>query len=292
MKSLKVKIVLAGLRGLAHLPLWVLHIFSNVLYFCLYYVVKYRRTVVRRNLHNALGEDGGYDLLQVEREFYYHLCDCIFEFIKLLHISDEELNLRVRVNNGKLVEQLAKDGRSVIMLLGHYGNWEWMPKATWHFRQPGRYILVYRPAKNRVFDEVMRTVRARFNFEQVPQKQIVRRILRHHTSGEQFLAALVADQRPNSMNLHNWTTFLNQETPYTVGGEEIGKHIDAHYVYAEVQKPRRGYYDLTFKEIKPVDGEKYPYTMGYLRMMEETIKRDPTYWLWSHDRWKFKQNKN
>lgn len=289
MKSIKACVILFFLKGIALLPLWILYIFSNAIYFVLYYILKYRRDVVRTNLQNAIGDNSRYDLKQIEKEFYYQLSDNIVEAIKLLHISDKELNHRITVIGGELMEQMAKDGKSVIVMLGHYGNWEWVSKAVWHFKKPQKHLLIYRHAKNKAFNEVLKVIRSRFDFEQILQKKALRTILKHHTCGEQFMCAFIADQRPNSSNMHHWTTFLGQDTPYVVGGEEVGRHIGAHFIYVDVDKPRRGHYYIRLKEIKPVEGERYPYTIAYLRMMEETIRRAPAYWLWSHKRWSIKR---
>ena len=223
--------------------------------------------------------------------FYMHLSDCIVETIKMLHISDEEMSERVVVNNTELIENKANDGKSIILFMGHYGNWEWVQEISKRYKKPGLSGEIYRHAKNKVFNRLIITIRSRFNTMQIEQKKAVRTLIGLNREGKQILVGFISDQRPNSSNLNHWLYFLNQETAIAVGGEEIGKHIGAHYVYLDIEKPSRGHYVLTFKEIIPHNDikDEYPVTAEFYRMFEQTIKRDPAYWLWSHDRWKFKR---
>ena len=136
-------------------------------------------------------------------------------------------------------------------------------------------------------ERVMLKIRSRFNTISIPQKRTVRTLLRMTREGRQWLIGFIADQRPNSGNPHHWTTFLGQDTAYVTGGEEIGRHTKAHFLYLDVEKTRRGHYRMTFHAIDPIqDGEPWPYTRGFMHMLEQTIRREPAYWLWSHKRWK------
>ena len=119
----------------------------------------------------------------------------------------------------------------------------------------------------------------------------MRHLLRLNNEGTQFLCGFIADQRPKGVQRH-WTTFLHQDTAYVTGGEDIGKHIHAHFVYLDVEKTSRGHYRLTFQELQPTDEDfkqPYPYTIAFLRKMEQRITAQPAYWLWSHKRWKYKK---
>lgn len=142
-------------------------------------------------------------------------------------------------------------------------------------------------------DDLMLRIRSRFNTTLVTQQEAIRFLLRKYRSNEQFLVGFISDQRPNSQNLHNWTQFLHQDTAFAVGGEEIGKHVKAHYFFLHVEKPRRSHYVMTFQEVRPEDDKtKFPYTLQYLRMMEANICKQPELWLWSHNRWKFDREGN
>lgn len=288
---MRYKIVYTAFRLLASLPLSFLYFISDIIFIILYYVIKYRQKVVDKNLGNSFPEMKPEERERTKKMFYMHLSDCIVETIKMLHISDEEMSERVVVNNTELIENKANDGKSIILFMGHYGNWEWVQEVSKRYKKPGLSGEIYRHAKNKVFNRLIITIRSRFNTMQIEQKKAVRTLIGLNREGKQILVGFISDQRPNSSNLNHWLYFLNQETAIAVGGEEIGKHIGAHYVYLDIEKPSRGHYVLTFKEIIPHNDikDEYPVTAEFYRMFEQTIKRDPAYWLWSHDRWKFKR---
>lgn len=288
---MRYKIVYTAFRLLASLPLSFLYFISDIIFIILYYVIKYRQKVVDKNLGNSFPEMKPEERERTKKMFYMHLSDCIVETIKMLHISDEEMSERVVVNNTELIENKANDGKSIILFMGHYGNWEWVQEISKRYKKPGLSGEIYRHAKNKVFNRLIITIRSRFNTMQIEQKKAVRTLIGLNREGKQILVGFISDQRPNSSNLNHWLYFLNQETAIAVGGEEIGKHIGAHYVYLDIEKPSRGHYVLTFMEIIPHNDikDEYPVTAEFYRMFEQTIKRDPAYWLWSHDRWKFKR---
>ncbi len=270
----------------ALLPLGMLYLLSDTAYVILYHLLRYRRHTVRENLVNSFPEKEEQELLRIEKAYYLHLCDCVVETVKLLHISDEELKRRVEVVNTELIDKITGEGRPVILYVGHYGNWEWLPVITFYYAPLPFSGQIYRPIKNKVLDRLMLRIRSRFLPVCIPQKQVFRTLMRLHSNGEQFMVAFIADQRPNSRNLNHWTQFLNQKTAYAPGGDDIGKRVNANYVYLEAERCARGHYRIRYKPIVPSSREEeYPYMLGFMKMLEQTIRREPAYWLWSHRRW-------
>ena len=285
--NIKYRIIIGLLTSVAHLPLRVLYVFSDIAYLSIYYVVRYRRKTVRHNLEMVFGTADGKRIIAIEKKFYRHLCDCMVETVKLLHISDEEVDRRVDVTNGEYIDSIIRSGHSVVLFLGHYGNWEWVQAIIHHFREPLVGGQVYRPLRNKLMDRVMLKIRSRFRLECIPQKKTVRRLLEIERNGQKFVIGFISDQRPLGASLHHWTCFLGQDTPYVVGGETIGNHVDARFVYLDVEKTSRGHYRLTFCPVvpDPSDDGPDPYTREFMKMLEKTICREPAYWLWSHRRW-------
>lgn len=286
--NISYRISVGILSALARLPLEVLYVFSDIAYFIIYYAVRYRRKTVRHNLELVFGPSGHSNIIRIEKKFYRHLCDCIAETVKLLHISDEEIDRRAVVTNGEYIDDIIRSGHSVVLLLGHYGNWEWVQAIIHHFKEPLVGGQIYRPLRNKMMDMVMLRIRSRFGLECIPQKNAVRRLLGIERGGQKFVIGFISDQRPTGKTLHHWTTFLGQDTPYVVGGETIGNHVDARFVYLDMEKTSRGHYRLTFCPVVPDPEDKGPdpYTREFMKMLEKTIRREPAYWLWSHRRWK------
>ncbi len=289
--STKYSIALNLLSATARLPLCILYVLSDMAYFIVYYIVRYRRETVRQNLELIFGKTDRKKIIRIEKRFYRHLCDCIVETVKLLHISDKEIDRRVEVTNGEYIDEIIRSGHSVVLFLGHYGNWEWVQAIIHHFKEPLVGGQVYKTLHDGVMDKIMLKIRSRFGLECIPQEKAVRRLLEIVRNKQEFVIGFISDQRPSGKILRHWTDFLGQATPYVVGGETIGNHVDARFVYLEMEKTGRGHYRLTFLPIEPdpEDKEPDPYTREFMKMLEKTIMRAPEYWLWSHKRWKRKR---
>jgi KDO2-lipid IV(A) lauroyltransferase len=176
----------------------------------------------------------------------------------------------------------------VIMMMGHYGNWEWFSSAGSFFRDANIY-QVYRPLKNNTFDRLFLRLRSRFGARCIPKNDTLREIIRLKREDERAGVVLIADQTPSRNNLHYWTTFLNRDTPMLTGAERIARKLDIPVVFIDVRKPARGFYTVEFKLItdSPRLTPENWITEQYARLMENCILRNPAYWLWTHKRWKY-----
>ena len=277
------------MRLVAGLPLRVLYIVSDLAYPILYYIIRYRRRLVRENLRCSFPEKSEKEILHIEKKFYRNLCDVFIEAFKCLNISDDEMRRRVEVRNCELPERLAAEGRNIFMLLGHMGCWEWYQEVGERYTAPRRGCEIYRRQHNTYFDSLMHEIRSRWNTTQVEMNDTVRTLFHWEQEGEPFLAGFIQDQRITKHAPRHWTTFLNQPTDITPGAEELAYKLNAELVYLEVEKPRRGHYRITFREMNRDDAQtdqKYPMTCLFFLMLEDNIRRQPELWLWSHNRWR------
>ena len=291
MEKVKVALLTVALKAIAIWPYWVLHAFSSALYPIVYYVARYRRAVTRRNLQNAFPEKTETEIVEIEKMFYRHFCDYVVETLKLMHISDKQMRRHMRFTNPELIEQLRTDGRPIFLYLGHQCNWEYVISITMWTHPDFKAVQIYHPLKNKSMDKLMYRLRSRFNSVGVPQKQTLRAVLTMIREGKQPLLGLIADQRPPRKPEPEWMEFLHQDTPIITGGEVMGRKLDAHFVYGSMRCVRRGYYELTFQPIEPVEGEEFGYSKQYMRMLEKDIVAQPHMWLWTHNRWSMKRNK-
>lgn len=272
----------------ALLPLSLLYILSDILYFWVYIVGRYRKKVVRQNLVHSFPDKSDSERLAVEKAFYHNFCDYFVETMKLLHISDDEMQRRMQFENIDLVKDLMKDGNSALMFLGHYGNWEWVTSLNLYFDGDKTLGQIYRPLKNKAFDDLFLKIRRRFKSVGIAKSDTLRAIIRMRKDKKQMLIGFMSDQTPSVANIHYWTNFLNQDTPVYTGVERIAKQTGFAVVYLDVQKIKRGYYKGIIKLISdnPTQEPEFAITEMYIREMEKTILRNPAYWLWTHKRWK------
>lgn len=285
--SIRYHLIRGLVRSFACLPLGALYCVSDAASFLLHRVIKYRVEVVRKNLRAVFPEKENHELRVIERSFYRHLCDIFIETAKLAHISDTEMDRRVEYVDVCLVNEALASGKSVVLMLGHYGNWEWVTSAARHFTPGVKSCEIYHALRDKAMDKLMLELRSRFGTENIPMSRAVRRLLQTHREGKQFVCGFISDQRPFTPELKHWTDFLGLDTAYVNGGEVIGRKLDAAFIYVEMLPVSRGHYRMTFRRLKPLeDGEENPCTRAFLRELEGSIRRNPAYWLWSHNRWK------
>ena len=282
---MKKKFLIATLKCIAFLPLPVLYLVSDFIYAVVFHVVGYRRKVVRKNLEESFPEKSTAEIKGIEKEFYRFLCDVIVETVKLFNISDTQLAKRVEVKNASIVNQSLDRGTSVVLLLGHYGNWEWVQEITRYFSKNAFQVSIYHPMSNKLWDSVFQHLRSRWHAHIVPMKKAVRTLLDRNNFP--WVCGFIADHRPYQFTEKNSVEFLNHKTFFIYNPEEIGKKVGADFFYLEMTRPKRGYYRITFKKLHPLsDNLPYPYTRSFWQAFEKTIRLNPQFWMWSHKRWK------
>lgn len=272
-------------------PLWALYPLSDLVSFILHKVVKYRVPVVQKNLAMAFPDKSKAELKQIEDEFYGHLCDIFIETAKLSNMSEREINRRIKIEGVEHINSALAQGRSVVLLMGHFGNWEWVTALARRISPIAIMAEIYHILSDKDFNRLMIELRSRFGTENIPMQKTVRRLLEINKQGRQFVCGFISDQRPFTPELKYWTNFLGIDTAYVNGGEVIGKKLGTEFLYVECSPVRRGHYVINVSPLKPLeDSEENPYTRAYLARLEQSIRRNPSYWLWSHNRWKRKRN--
>ena len=276
----------------ALLPMRLLYVLSDILYLIIYWVIRYRVPVVRKNLKSSFPDKSEEELKQLEKAFYHHFADYIVETLKLAHISLQELQKRAYVQNPELIDKLMDNGHPCcLFLMGHYGNWEWYSGSNSRFKD-ARLYQIYRPLNNKAVDKIFIHLRTKFGSSGIPKndtgREVVRLVRNKVRSGVVFLA----DQTPSPSNLHYWTNFLNQDTSVLTGAERLARKLNTPVVFLDVQMVKRGYYTLEIPLIaqNPKETPENWITEEYARRLEKSILRKPEGWLWTHKRWKYKRS--
>lgn len=272
---------------LSLLPMRLLYLLSDCLFFPLFHIVKYRRKVVEKQLDECFPEKSMQERRAIERQFYHFFCDYLVEVIKLFSISKKEMMRRMKFVGIEQVREELKDKKFCFLYLGHYCNWEyiaslsyWLPEI--HCGQ------IYHRIYNQAFDELFLKLRGQFGGESILMKDTLRRILTLRNQEKKVMIGFIADQLPKWENMHHWTTFLNHDTSFFIGAERIAKQVDAALYYVDVERVKRGYYQVRFRlmTLHPKEFPDYELTDQYARLLKESICRQPAYWLWTHKRWK------
>jgi KDO2-lipid IV(A) lauroyltransferase len=274
------------IRILAKLPLSVLYVFSDFLYLLTYYVVRYRRKLVRKNLRRSFPEKTKSERLKIEKEFYHNLCDYAVETIKLLNMEQAELGKRVAFKNTERLEEYKAANQSVILLASHQFNWEWLVAAG-NFSLPAPVDFVYQPIKSNSVDHFLLSCRSRFGAYPIKRNNVAREMVKRKSILRGV--AIVADQYPGKKHDKKFLTeFLNQETAFFYGANQLATLTKYPVMFAAVKKVKRGYYEVSLVSIAepPYEKDSPIIIERYAKTAEKVILDYPAGWLWSHNRWK------
>lgn len=270
------------------LPMSLLYVFSDCLYLLVGKVVKYRHKVIWKNLKDSFPEKDEAELQRIEREFYHYFCDYLVETIKLLNMSKSELRQRMVFTGIEEMNELLEKGVSCAVYLGHYGNWELITSLPLWVSEKAQCCQVYHPLQNERFDKLFKSVREKHHALCIPMAETLRQVVSYRQKKQPIVIGYIADQAPFWNNIHHWVDFLNHDTPVLTGSERIIKKTGQAVFYGDVSRVRRGYYQCDFKLItnEPAKYNDWEITDKYFQLLEETIRRQPELYLWSHKRWK------
>ena len=278
---------------LSLLPMWLHYLFSDILYLIVAHVLRYRHRVVWKNLSTSYPDKSEQELKKMQRQFYRHMCDLVAETIKYTTISDKNIMRRMTFKGSEQVAEILNGGQSVALLLGHYGNWEWVSSLVlWLRPLVNENVImgqIYHPLENKVFNRVVLKTRGRMGSDSVAKNDTLRWILGNKRDGHPTILGYINDQVPKWENIHHWLTFLNhKDTPVFTGIERIVHSQNQAAVYVDVKHVGRGRYECEYHVITchPEQMGEFELTNIYFQRMEQTINRAPQYWLWSHNRWK------
>ena len=282
------KVIYAIAWAFSLLPLRVLYWMADCAFVLVYYIARYRRSLVRSNLAKCFPDKDKKERIRIERRFYHHFCNIFVETIKTLSMSDEEMARRFVFENGEILDQYYEQRKSLILTLGHFGNWEWIT-----FAQIARHPLhpeftsysVYHELEGGVMDKFYLRLRSRSQSVLVPRNKLLRALVNQRKTGEPAMYCFIADQGPLNEAITFWMKWLNRETAPIIGPEKIARQTGFDILYIDVKVIRRGYYSARFIPL-PLGERPYDLTRLYMRHMEQTILRKPEYWLWTHNRWK------
>ena len=277
---------------LSLLPFWAIYGLSHFFKFLIFDVIGYRKKVVETNLRNAFPEKSEKEIKQIANKFYLYFCDLILETIKTLTISKKKVLQHVTFENPEVVNKFYNKGQSVILVLGHYGNWELCGAASNYFFD-SQFYAIYKPLHNKEFDNLLIKMRSRSGVRLIKMKETYKKIFSMVEKEELFTVAFIADQTPSPDNAY-WTTFLNQDTPVFWGTENVARKTNLPVVYATLKRPKRGYYSVELEVIHTCPKESIigEISEAHTRLLERDIKEQPEIWLWTHKRWKHKKPAN
>ncbi len=246
----------------------------------------YRKKVVQDNLRLVFPDKPEAEINAITEKFYHHFCDMMVESIKSLTISEKSMRERFSFANVELINDLEKQNRSIVLMCGHYGSWEWIFILQKYVSHKG--YAVYSRLGNKYFDNLVKGIRAKYNSTLITTKETIPILVRAKQNGELTINGFVSDQSPMIQKAFHWNEFMGINVPIHTGAEMLAKRLDMSVVYFRVKRLKRGFYETTFELLaqNPNDYPNYEITDLFTKKLEKQIKEAPQYYLWTHRRWK------
>lgn len=269
--------------SVAKLPWWALYLLSDFFFFLLYHVIWYRRKLVMRNLHTAFPEMNPEELNDLSIQYYRNFCDQILETIKLFKASPDKISERFEVDTA-VYDKLYAEGKHVLQATSHQFNWEW---GNWILNHHTKFQLriIYMIQRNKDVERLVNEYRTRYGTELIPANDL--KVMMTEPN-KPSMTVFLSDQNPSDRRRAYWTEFFGREVPFHKGLEILARRKGYAVVFDEIIRVKRGHYKSVSK-LAFADGSKTSegeITEAYVRFLEESIKRQPENWMWTHNRWK------
>ena len=279
-------VLVSILKLISRLPLGFLYLFSDFFFLLNHYIIGYRKKVVLENLRNSFPEKSDKELKEIEKKFFKNFFDYMVETFKALTISETELRVRMQHINQDLFHEAKAEGKNIIFLAGHVFNWEWITALAKILPQENSHP-VYRKVNSSFWNDQIVKVRNRFGNKSLEDKEVLRHILRNPNNGNSTYM-FVADQSPEIQNVDQGLKFLNQMTPVFIGYDKLATRMDLAFIYCEMKKVKRGYYQINYHRIYPDDEKfrEYEVVKKFHHLLNDTVTKRPDNYLWTHRRWK------
>jgi Kdo2-lipid IVA lauroyltransferase/acyltransferase len=275
-------------RVVSAVPMPLLYALARLLSWLAFRVIPYRPGVVLENLRIAFPELDEAGLRQRMRQFYSSHAEVLVEIVKSASMTREELLRRVEVHGLELVAARLAAGRPVLLLAAHQCNWEWMLLAL-SLRLGAPLDAAYKPLVDPWAEREMKLLRTRFGARLVPAQELLVDILRQRNLPRAI--ALVADQEPVASESKHWTRFLNRDSAFYLGAEEIARKTGYPALFVRMRRVSRGHYQVGFVQLAEAREALAPgvFTERYARLVEAQIRGSPPDWPWSHKRWRLRK---
>ena len=276
------------LKLLSRIPFRMLYILSDGMFYLLYYIIRYRRKIVRKNLTESYPDKSLHETKHLEKAFYRFFMDMMLETCKLATISPDEIRRRMAFKNIEEVNATLRSGKSVAVYLGHYGTWEWVSSMPLWLEKDIIGAQIYHRLSNKNVDKLMLHIRGRMGAISIDMHKTARYITALATEHKVCTIGFIADQSPRKRDSHHFLHFLHHNTPVLTGTEKIIKHYGFEAFYLDVRRTKRGYYEAEFVKMhdNPQSLRDFELTDLYFKHLEQAITKRPELYLWTHKRFR------
>jgi len=261
--------------------------FADILAFVFFYLIPIRKKVVFKNLKIAFPEHDYQINKKLAYKIYLSFAITLVEILYLPYMKKHELIEAVECSNPQLIMEKFKDGRGVILLSSHFGNWEFGAiSIAMQVHLP--FSVIVKPLRNPLVYKWMNNARTKFGNEVVPLGVSIRKT--YQTLKEKKIVAMVADQRGPSEGVR--VDFFGKKVSVYTGPAALALKTSAPLICGIAIRGKNYKYKMDLVEISQQNlpqGEEekiLEISQRYTSYLEKIIRENPEQWLWMHNRWK------
>ena len=269
----------------SRIPFFLLYIKADFISKVLLRIFPYRKKVIDKNILSAFPEKSKKERKEIRHKFYSFFADFVFEGIKQLTISPDELRKRMEYSGFEAIDDLIRSGKSAIVITYHYSDFEW---AFVGYSAAAEFPLngIYQPMSNEGFGNLVVESRSRFGARMIPMQETYD-FMNENINSNAFALGLIPDQSPIPHKGY-WMEFLGRATPVYRGPENLARKFNLPVYTIDVRPVKQGYYSAKVELLtdSPNNCENGWITEEFMKRLEAKIKERPEQYLWSHKRWK------
>ena len=271
------------IKFISILPFKLVYKLSDFLSYLLHKVFKYRLKTVQKNIKLVFPDKDKNELKNIEKSFYKHFADISIESINAFGMSKKEMKARYTYENIDELERIQKKNKNIILICGHYSNFEWLLSIGYNVK--GNGYGIYTPMTNKYFDRLFKKIRKKHNAFLVSRYHI-NDFMNNLDINKYHLFGFASDQSPRKIGKSYISEFLGHKVPIFTGAERFSNDYGLSVVFADITRTKRGHYKTKFIEIIDKKDTTYSITDQFLRLLENQIYRDPSQYFWTHNRFK------
>jgi len=246
------------------------------------------KKIARVNLDLAYGDSmSEEEKRRITKKCYKNLLYNMRDFVENQGISKEKLLKKVTIHNEHFYTDIKKEGKGVIFLTAHYGNWELLPLcmgATY-----GKLWGVGRNLDSKKMNDVLQKNRNQFNVHMLEKAGAIRGLLKALKNGENV--GLLVDQNTSAKE-GILIKFFGKLARHTPSAALIARKTGTPIIPAFITTNDYINYDITFYE--PITTDKTDKSEEDIKksvqeqanITQKAIEAKPDEWFWLHRRWK------
>ena len=241
------------------------------------------KQTILTNIKNALPKTDKADLELIIQSMWENYGRILAEYVFLKDFRKEKLNDYLEIEGKEHLNKVRDSNEQVVFVSGHFNNFELM---AMQIEKSGiNLAAIYRPLNNIFLNGIMEKIRTKYICKNQIKKgrRGTRELLKSFNNKNSI--ALMIDQRVSEGEKLNFfgqdafTTTIPAQLVKKFGCKVVPIHIERYndfYFKMKVEEPINYNKDSTIDEI----------TLSLNKLLENMILKNPSQWIWSHNRWK------